>query len=622
MILLPAPQNLVETGQSCSLPAQGVIVLDGPQPQALFPAAQALRQTLQQFGGREWQIAASASPDQTGRIWVRHVPGAVLQPQGYRLQIQAHGVEILSGDLPGAFYGIQTVRQVLEQSGADLPGLDCQDWPDYPQRGVMLDVSRDRVPTMETLYVLVDRLAGWKINQLQLYLEHTFAYRQHPEVWAQASPFTGEEILALEAYCRERFIELVPNQNTFGHMRRWLVLPRYRDLAEAPDGCDTRWGHFDEPFSLAPAHPGSLELVRGLMDELLPHFSSRQFNVGCDETVDLGQGASRELVEQRGLGRVYLDFLLQIYKEVKRRGYTMQFWGDIIMEHPELVKELPRDGIALEWGYEAEHPFEQHGAAFAASGIPFYVCPGTSSWNSLAGRTDNALANLRNAATNGLKHGAIGYLVTDWGDNGHWQPLPVSYLGFAYGAALAWGVQANLGLDVIQALDLFVFRDAQQRMGRLVYDLGNLYQAPGIWQHNSSALFNILQAAPETIRLYLPGVDDLPALIQAFQRTEAQLEAIMAALPEVDLRSPDASLIQREYTWLAEALRHACERFIWVAEEILGKDTSQRRLALWEEAGVLMDEYHQLWHSRSRPGGFQDSLRRFEVMRSHYRSAD
>ncbi len=239
----------------------------------------------------------------------------------------------------------------LQSPTSSLPALRISDWPDFPNRGVMLDISRDRVPTMQTLLELVDLLASWKINQLQLYTEHTFAYRNHPEVWADASPMTGEEILALDAYCRERFIELVPNQNSFGHMTRWLTHDRYRPLAEAPDGCDTRWGHYDYPFSLCPIDPGSIELVRSIFDELLPHFTSRQFNVGCDETIDLGQVRSKEAVEKLGAGRVYLDFLLKIYREVRARGRTMQFWGDIIMEHPELVSRsaarYDRPGVGL-----------------------------------------------------------------------------------------------------------------------------------------------------------------------------------------------------------------------------------------------------------------------------------
>ena len=61
--------------------------------------------------------------------------------------------------------------------------------------------------------------------------------------------------------------------------------------------------------------------------------------------------------------------------------------------------------------------------------MPFWVCPGTSSWNSLVGRWPNARANVLDAAESGLAAGARGFLLTDWGDNGHWQHLPVSFLG-------------------------------------------------------------------------------------------------------------------------------------------------------------------------------------------------
>ncbi len=200
------------------------------------------------------------------------------------------------------------------------------------------------------------------------------------------------------------------------------------------------WGEMTGPFSLCPIDPRSLELVCDLYDELLPHFSSRTVNVGCDEAVDLGQGRSKDICEKFGIGQVYLDYLLKIHREVNRRGFRMQYWGDIIIHYPDLIPLLPEDATALEWGYEADHPFGLHAQKFAQAGIPFYLCPGTSAWNSIAGRTTNALANLKSAAENGLAYGAVGYLNTDWGDNGHWQPLPVSYLGMAMGAAYQLGV--------------------------------------------------------------------------------------------------------------------------------------------------------------------------------------
>jgi hypothetical protein len=190
-----------------------------------------------------------------------------------------------------------------------------------------------------------------------------------------------------------------------------------------------------------------------MFDELLPHFSSGRFNVGCDE-VPLGDGRSRAAAAKHGVGRVYLDFLLKVHKLVQGHGRTMQFWGDIILHHPELISELPDDVVALEWGYQADHPFALNAEKFAQAGLAFYACPGTSSWNTIAGRTDNARANIRSAAEAGLAHGAIGFLNTDWGDNGHWQQWPVAYLGYAYGAAVGWCGTANREIDLPRVLDM------------------------------------------------------------------------------------------------------------------------------------------------------------------------
>jgi hypothetical protein len=547
-------------------------------------------------------------------------PGQVAQPEGYCLTIGPEQIRVMAHDTAGAFYAAMTLKQLARQSTGreELPCLRIEDWPDFPHRGVMLDVSRDKVPTMETLCMLVDRLAEWKLNQLQLYTEHTFAYRNHRGVWENSSPVTGEEVMTLDAYCRERFVELVPNQNSFGHLTRWLNLPRYRHLAEVPDGCETVWGRQEGPFSLCPLEPGSLQLLAEWYDELLPHFSSRLFNVGCDETVDLGRGKSRAVCEERGVGRVYLDFLLQIHELVQKHGRTMQFWGDIIMHHPELIPELPGDLIALEWGYEADHPFAADGAKFAQAGVPYYVCPGTSSWNTIAGRTDNALDNLWNAAENGLAHGAIGFLITDWGDSGHWQHLPISFLGYAYGAAVSWAAQANRDLDLPRALDLHAFQDAAGVMGRLAYDLGNAYQEPGVLLHNSSIL-NLLLLRPEQS---LTEGRWAGLTVEGLERTQAYLEQTMARLPEAGLTRPDGDLITDEFRHAAALLRHAGHlgfARLQVEGGRIADLPGKVRQALASELEELIAEQRLLWLARNRPGGLEDSVGRLEKLLAMYR---
>ncbi|MCB0014836.1 MAG: hypothetical protein KDE34_23135, partial [Anaerolineales bacterium] len=330
-------------------------------------------------------------------------------------------------------------------------------------------------------------------------------------------------------------------------------------------------------------------------------------------TVDLGQGRSREAVAERGKGRVYLDFLLKIYREVKARGRTMQFWGDIIVKYPELVAELPRDAIALEWGYEADHPFDENSAVFAQSGIPFYVCPGTSTWNSIAGRTDNAMENLRNAAANGLKHGAIGLLNTDWGDRGHWQPLSASYLGFAYGAALGWAYAANEAIDLPAALDHFAFADEAGVMGQLAYDLGNAYAKTGVSIHNTSLLFAGCQLDPANLEKLPDSFKGGELDISKIRAAIAYVEETISRLPETRLGSADAALVRAEFAWAAAMIRHGGLRLLWLLGEPL---EDQGELAA--EAERLTYEFTEIWRQRNRPGGRADSLARLAKMAAAY----
>jgi hypothetical protein len=523
---------------------------------------------------------------------------SIRQEHGYSLSVSPAGVNALAGGEAGAFYARQTFTQLLRQFPKSLPCVDISDWPDFPVRGVMLDISRDKVPTMTTLFRLIDQLAGWKINQLQLYIEHTFAYRNHRIVWENASPLTAEEIRELDRYCKERFIDLVPNQNSFGHMERWLKHRGYQHLAEAIDGADTGWGfRWKGPFSLCPTDPASLKLLRELYAELLPNFSSMLFNVGCDETFDIGQGRSQAEATRIGKHRVYLNFIRQVNHQVCSHGLRMMFWGDVILHQPELISELPKNLIALQWGYESDHPFDDQGGKFAKAGVPFYVCPGTSSWNSIAGRTDNAMANLRLAAEAGLRHGAIGYLNTDWGDNGHLQYLPVSYLGIAAGAAFSWCLDSNRDLDIVPAMNHHAFFDATGTLGRVAYNLGNLYQSCGKLSANGSALFRLLVIPP------FDATPEKGMTSEGFDNAAAALEAAIAPLSSFQPKDDDAKLITDEFRNAAAMLRHC----IAIGRVKIGQ---QRRVE--SDVAPIIAEHRRLWLARNRPGGLEDSVQRLQ----------
>jgi len=461
-------------------------------------------------------IRINSAPNHPNRRRAGAALWRVAKAEGYMLTISKIGIEISFHETGGLRAAAATLRQLLRQYGRKLPCLKIRDWPDFPRRGVMLDISRGRVPKLETLLELAEHLADFKINELQLYTEHTFAYRRYKSVWQSWGALTGEEIRKLDARCHELGIDLVPNQNSFGHLRYFLEHPRLRKLAEVSRPYEADSGEFvRRPTTLAPNHPGTLPFLRELYDELLPNFSSDFFNVGCDETWDLGRGQSKRICDAKGQGRVYVDFLGKIHREVSTRGKRMMFWGDIILKYPKLIPELAKIGradlpvgqdarqrvptknlIALNWGYEANHPFEREAARFAKSKIPFYVCPGTSTWQTLIGRHDNALANLRAAAKAGRKHGAIGYLITDWGDGGHPQPLAVSWPMFLASASLAWNAMDFNERKLVPVLSRDVFADSTGKVAEAAFKLGFVHRKLKTKAQNETPLGTVIAAPP------------------------------------------------------------------------------------------------------------------------------
>jgi hypothetical protein len=561
-------------------------------------------------------------------------------PEGYVLTISPNGIDICFREAGGLRAAAATLRQLLRQYGRHLPCLKIRDWPDFSRRGVMLDISRGRVPKLRTLLDLAEHLADFKINELQLYTEHTFAYRRYKSVWQGWGALTGEEVRRLDARCRELGIDLVPNQNSFGHLRYFLEHPGLKKLAEVLMPYEDASGEFvRRPTTLAPDHPGTLPFLRGLYDELLPNFSSRFFNVGCDETWDLGRGQSKQLCKSQGQGRVYLDFLKKIHREAARRGRTMMFWGDIILKYPKLIPELAkidradlpvsRDArqrapanklIALNWGYEANHPFEQEARRFAKSGIPFYVCPGTSAWQTLIGRHDNALANLRASAKAGRKQGAIGYLITDWGDGGHPQPLTVSWPMFLAGASLAWNANGFDETCLQPVLSRDVFEDSTGRIAGAALKLGFVHRQLKAKAPNETPLGTVIAAPPAAEReLFcrngLKWFKKIPAAnIQATLKAIEQQRALLRSGVAEERRHPNklksaalnrvaaTKIHAHELDLAARMAAQSCKFMLWQQTIPSGKALKAKRLARIgiRELRKLEKDFNGFWSLRNK----------------------
>ena len=527
-------------------------------------------------------------------------------PEGYTLSVSKSGIEIAFRETGGLRAAGATLRQLLREHGRRLPCLKIRDWPDFSRRGVMLDISRGRVPRLETLLDLVEKLADFKINELQLYTEHTFAYKKYKSVWQSWGALTSSEIRRLDARCRELGIDLVPNQNSFGHLRYFLEDPRLKRLGELSEPYESETKDFlRRPTTLAPNHPGTLPFLRGLFDELLPNFSSTFFNIGGDETWDLGKGQSRKLCAAKGQGRVYFEFLKKLHHEVQARGKRMMFWGDIILKHPELISKLPRNIIAMAWGYEADHPFNREAAQFARANIPFYVCPGTSTWQTLIGKHDNGLANLRAAAKAGKKFGAIGFLNTDWGDGGNPQPLAVSWPLYAAGAALAWNSKGLNEPALLSALNRDVFEDPTGRTSVAGFKLGFAHQKLGVRGLNETPLGSVIAAPkPEDRELFCRNGLKWHPKIQK-RNILAAIKAIESQRTKLKLAKPDSGsgrLLVAELDLAARMAVQSCRFMLWQQAVAAGNKAHAKRLAQTgvRELRKLEMDFNSYWPQRNK----------------------
>ncbi|MGC3944321.1 MAG: family 20 glycosylhydrolase [Chryseolinea sp.] len=617
-LLVPVPKQVTWNQGRFQLPEQIKVQAPGNDTQAI----------LNMLKNR---LPGTSSMASGGHI--RFQKNDQLKDQGYRLTVQPAIISIEYKSLEGAFHALTTLKQLVTKD-LNVPAVTIADEPDLAVRGAMIDISRGKVPKVETVYELIDLLADLKYNQLQLYVEgFSFGYPSFKQYWENThTPLMPEEIQAIDRYCRDRYIELVPNQNSLGHMQDWLKQPDLMSLAECPEGYKLL-GLIEVKTTLSPTDPRSLELVKKMSEDLLPNFSSQQFNVNLDEPFELGKSKQRPISDHKAIAQLYLGYVNNLHAYVSEKNKRMMMWGDVISKTPEVISQIPKDITLLEWRYEAIQPFDEICASYQQAGMHYMVCPGTSSWSSFTGRTDNMLANVSNAIGSGIKYGADGMLITDWGDTPHQQYLTVSYAGLAYSGALSWNYASKENLRLEDFLSTHVFNDRSGLMGSLVLDLG---------RYNQFEEYPMLSMTTTNLALRLGMMD--PVMLDAIRGkmqqgvielspfdsvTNAGITTMFAnpkpyqysallsylsqkdeALNRVSLNRPDSALIVAEYR---NAIRMTRAATLLKQYNLfhLEQSEEQNRNILSEISAlcpVILTEHERLWTARNKSGGFEGSV--------------
>jgi hypothetical protein len=463
------------------------------------------------------------------------------------------------------------------------------------------------VPTLETLRRIVDVIASFKLNMLQLYMENTFAFRSHPQIGAGWGALTPEEVVALDAYCRVRYVELVPCIQSLGHHRRLLSLPDYAHLSYSP-----------ENWTLAPGEE-TWQLLGELFDDLLPCFTSRYVNVCCDEPYDLTHaetagdatvGLPTRNADTPGM-QLYLRHVQKLHDMLRTRGRTMMVWDDVFQRAPELLAEMPADVLFLPWCYAPQREYPQVETIHNA-GRQSMVCPGTSSWNTLWARNDAARTNIRGFVRAGLAAGSIGVLTTDWGDNGHVNPLGASWYGYAYGGSEGWAPGRLADDEFERRFAQLFFRDTQGAEALRLIDAAvrtagtNRADVSGTW-----LMFfgDPIQDADVSLipDHAIEHMEDLATralgVLTPLQRVEADGQQTLAEM----------RLAARQIVHAARKMRAGQRLAVTTQDDRQGRSELYTELeGLKRELHELRWEYQRLWLARNRPEGIWLSLDHFD----------
>lgn len=608
IILIPKPQNICY-GEGVFELRHDTRIVCGESVEAL--PARLLGQSALQWAGLKLSVLRGKS--RQGDIGLELDPG--MKEQAYFLRVTPEEVTVSGGSGAGLLYGVQTLCQILEQCGGMLPAVDIRDFPDTERRGYYLDQTRGRVLKTAELKKIADRLCRYKINEFQLYVEHTYLFRDFSEMWRDTTPLSAEEIMELDDYCAERHIELVPSLASFGHLYTLLSTKNHEDLCELPDAASQPFSFRDrmDHHTINVADSKALPLIKGMLEEYMALFRSGRFNLCADETFDLGKGRAAKLAEDKGVRRIYVDYLKELCEFLVEHGRTPMFWGDVICEEPALARELPEGTVCLTWGY-APNQREDESRKMAETGIRQYLCPGVSGWNQWMNRIGDSYRNITRMCAYAGKYHAAGILNTDWGDYGHINNPEHSVPGLIYGAAFSWNNGASrprngesISMEEMnRQISVLEYKDGSGRLVGLLdelaecvcfswYDTVMFYEGAVLGQQDGVPDIGVMEAeGPLSAGRVAEAERKLRELRRELKRTAAGMDSSRRGLmQDLDIT------VEGILVWNAVGRRLA-ERHTERESEIPGVQDGDFKLA--ERLENWFMAYKVLWRSAGREG--------------------
>jgi hypothetical protein len=375
-----------------------------------------------------------------------------------------------------------------------------------------------------------------------------------------------------------------------------------------------------------------MQLTKDLHAEFLPLFDSQDVNLCCDEPWELGKGRSKRTADRIGRGQVYLNFLLKLHRNCEKLGKRMNIWGDIVLKYPELIKEMPKDVVMLNWDYSANGVNMHRTGEFVDAGLPVIACPGTGSWQRHGTDLPNAMSNVSNFARIAKKFNIAGILNTDWGDFGHRNTLGVSLHGYAHGAAHSWNTKAVDDETFTDIFSMHTFNDTE-RMPDAIKIMG---ECAGLALADSRCLYHALV---EPLKLptnrfmkrfkRVPIVSHYPQNFPNFidKANPNALRSITELLSQKDLwPEHDTTLPEFEQQALADYKLAATMDIMAAQHAIIGQayrtgcPLPAVEYSDWADAMQNLSEgFAGLWNLRFRPSRLAENLKLMKLAETEAR---
>lgn len=327
----------------------------------------------------------------------------------YGLSLSAAGFLVSSVSAAGLYYGLQTLRQLFDHE--NLPFLEIEDWADTQIRSDYLDL-RNIFPSFERILYFIREMSHYKINTLVIEYEDKIPFRTLKFLRHLEYGFSEEEFSRLLSTAREHFIEIIPLQQSFGHLEYVLKEPQYRYLRETPE----------TPGEMCPLRPGALELSKTLLSEMAGmHPESRYLHMGCDEVWSLG--ASEECKQcGKTRERIFIEFVNQLIDHVCRLGKRPVVWHDMFehaeQEELELLDKRVTVAIWLYNGSNMPYIAERFIDKLEQAGISYWGCSSVRCWDRCPEQNypviDNRLLNLDLWGKLAAKKKLKGLIHTNW----------------------------------------------------------------------------------------------------------------------------------------------------------------------------------------------------------------